>query len=456
MNNKNDCNERNNAKKQIRDAIFFNGDSIDFTKVSIEDTVNNIEDLIYKKNDIGNDSKKYRNIIRDTIMKIKKSENINFKKELFYEKINIEEYLDKINQANYKTLNNNNNIGNKRRLINPPKVKLHNKNNSFSNTLNNNNNLKKSFDRYDEEINDNILKHEIVEKLNESIKKINDNKEHENKSKNCIQKEEKYSNNNGDNNYDISNVNKDDISNLKNDNNYLISNVNNEDITTINNISIITKEEIPPNSNNNISSKDCKKDIPNKNKKELKRNYSLNSIKNNKDLLEMQIKQKELETQCKFYKKEILELKEIIKKLQNEKIDLSSNNKKLQIENTILKEKLERINKENINLKKINNENNKNYSQFKEKIELKTTNLEIKLTNFLENIKTSNFETVEKKNEIKPQINTKEEISDNLKIEEERKKQEKQNIIKKLYDEKNPFIDASSSFSSFINSEKKE
>ena len=220
MNNKNDCNERNNAKKQIRDAIFFNGDSIDFTKVSIEDTVNNIEDLIYKKNDIGNDSKKYRNIVRDTIMKIKKSENLNFKKELFYEKINIEEYLDKINQANYKTLNNNNNIGNKRRIINPPKVKLHNKNNSFSNTLNNNNNLKKSFDRYDEEINDNILKHEIVEKLNESIKKINDNKE--NKSKNCIQKEEKYSNNNGDNNYDISNVNKDDISNLKNDNNYLI------------------------------------------------------------------------------------------------------------------------------------------------------------------------------------------------------------------------------------------
>ena len=108
MNNKNDCNERNNAKKQIRDAIFFNGDSIDFTKVSIEDTVNNIEDLIYKKNDIGNDSKKYRNIVRDTIMKIKKSENLNFKKELFYEKINIEEYLDKINQANYKTLNNNN------------------------------------------------------------------------------------------------------------------------------------------------------------------------------------------------------------------------------------------------------------------------------------------------------------------------------------------------------------
>ena len=150
MNNKNDCNERNNAKKQIRDAIFFNGDSIDFTKVSIEDTVNNIEDLIYKKNDIGNDYKKYRNIVRDTIMKIKKSENLNFKKELFYEKINIEEYLDKINQANYKTLNNNNNIGNKRRIINPPKVKLHNKNNSFSNTLNNNNNLKKSFDRYDE------------------------------------------------------------------------------------------------------------------------------------------------------------------------------------------------------------------------------------------------------------------------------------------------------------------
>ena len=80
MNNKNDCNERNNAKKQIRDAIFFNGDSIDFTKVSIEDTVNNIEDLIYKKNDIGNDYKKYRNIVRDTIMKIKKSENLNFKK----------------------------------------------------------------------------------------------------------------------------------------------------------------------------------------------------------------------------------------------------------------------------------------------------------------------------------------------------------------------------------------
>ena len=55
-------------------------------------------------------------------------------------------------------------------------------------------------------------------------------------------------------------------------------------------------------------------------------------------------------------------------------------------------------------------------------LELKTTNLEIKLTNFLENIKTSNFETIEKKNEIKPQINTKEEISDNLKIEEERKR----------------------------------
>jgi hypothetical protein len=52
MINKSDCNERNNARKQIRDAIFFNGDSIDFTKVSIEDTVNSIEDFIFKKNDI--------------------------------------------------------------------------------------------------------------------------------------------------------------------------------------------------------------------------------------------------------------------------------------------------------------------------------------------------------------------------------------------------------------------
>jgi len=158
-----------------------------------------------------------------------------------------------------------------------------------------------------------------------------------------------------------------------------------------------------------------------------------------------------LESQCKLYKNEIFELKETIKKLQNEKLELSSNNQKLQIENSFLQEKIDRISKENINLKKINNENTKNYSQLKENIELKTINLDVKLTNFLEDIKTSNFDKLEKKNGInilKNNKNNKNDIyKDNLKINEETK-----NSFNKLYDEKNPFIDSSCSFSSFINS----
>ena len=174
MINKSDCNERNNARKQIRDAIFFNGDSIDFTKVSIEDTVNSIEDFIFKKNNILNNSKNYRNIVRETIMKIKKNENQNFKKELFNEKINTKEYLDKINQNN-NNLNIKNKISNNRKILNPPKLKRHNKNNSYSGNkdLVNNSYLKKSFDRYDEEIDNTIIKPEIIEKINESIQSIN-------------------------------------------------------------------------------------------------------------------------------------------------------------------------------------------------------------------------------------------------------------------------------------------
>ena len=107
-------------------------------------------------------------------MKIKKNENQNFKKELFNEKINTKEYLDKINQNN-NNLNIKNKISNNRKILNPPKLKRHNKNNSYSGNkdLVNNSYLKKSFDRYDEEIDNTIIKPEIIEKLNESIQSIN-------------------------------------------------------------------------------------------------------------------------------------------------------------------------------------------------------------------------------------------------------------------------------------------
>ena len=462
MINKNECNERNNAKKQIRDAIFFNGDSIDFTKVSIEDTVNSIEGIIFSKNDLGNDSKKYRTIVRETIMKIKKNENLNYKKELFNEKINTKEYLDKINQEN-NNLNVKNKVNNNRKIFNPPKLKRQNKNNSYSGKNNdfvNNSYLKKSFDRYDEEIDNTIIKPEIIKKLNESIqsinKKVKDNKlNNSNKEgKSLIIKD----------NNDVSlQNNKNNITIFKNneDNIFITNNNINDDISINNNnkeniFSINSKlEDFSKNSESFTNNYNKPKiDIPN-NKKEMKRNRSFNNIKNNKDILEMQIKQIELETQCKFYKNEIFELKETIKKLQNEKLELSSNNQKLQIENSFLKEKIDRISKENINLKKINNENTKNYSQLKENIELKTINLDVKLTNFLEDIKTSNLDKLEKKNGtdlLKNNKNNKNDIyKDNLKIDEETNKETK-NILNKLYDDKNPFIDSSCSFSSFINS----
>jgi hypothetical protein len=108
-------------------------------------------------------------------MKIKKNENLNYKKELFNEKINTKEYLDKINQEN-NNLNVKNKVNNNRKIFNPPKLKRHNKNNSYSGKNNdfvNNSYLKKSFDRYDEEIDNTIIKPEIIEKINESIQSIN-------------------------------------------------------------------------------------------------------------------------------------------------------------------------------------------------------------------------------------------------------------------------------------------
>ena len=458
MINKNDCNERNNARKQIRDAIFFNGDSIDFTKVSIEDTVNSIEGFIFNKNDLGNDSKQYRNIVRETIMKIKKNENLNYKKQLFNEKINTKEYLDKINEEN-KNLKVKDKVNNNRKILNPPKLNRHNKNNSYSGNNNDfvNNYLKKSFDRYDEEIDNTMIKPEIIEKLNESIQNINKKKK-DNSLNNSINKEGKslILNDNIDvslqaskNNNFIMKNNEDKIFITNNNINDNIS-INNNNIENI--FSINSKIEDFRKNSESFNNNYCKPkiDIPN-NKKEIKRNRSFNNIKNNKDILEMQIKQTELESQCKLYKKEIFELKERIKQLQNEKLELSSNNQKLQIENSFLQEKIDRISKENINLKKINNENTKNYSQLKENIELKTINLDVKLTNFLEDIKTSNFDKLEKKNGInilKKNKNNKNDIyKDNLKINEETK-----NSFNKLYDEKNPFIDSSCSFSSFINS----
>ena len=65
------------------------------------------------------------------------------------------------------------------------------------------------------------------------------------------------------------------------------------------------------------------------------------------------------------------------------------------------------------------------------------------------------MDKLEKKNGIdlsKNHRNNKNDIlNDNLKIDEETKK-ETNNITNKLYDDKNPFIDSSCSFSSFINS----
>ena len=311
---KSDCNERNNARKQIRDAIFFNGDSIDFTKVSIEDTVNSIEDFIFKKNDILNNSKNYRNIVRETIMKIKKNENLNFKKELFNEKINTKEYLDKINQNN-NNLNIKNKISNNRKILNPPKLKRHNKNDSYSGNkdLVNNSYLKKSFDRYDEEIDNTIIKPEIIEKLNESIQSIN-KKGKDNKLNNSINKEEKLLIKNNNNVSLKSNINNNSIIKSNEDRIFITNNNINDDISIVSNnnniFSMNSKtEDFRKNSesfNNNYNK--LKIDIPN-NKKEMKRNLSFNYVKNNKDILEMQIKQTELESQCKLYKNEIFELK---------------------------------------------------------------------------------------------------------------------------------------------------
>lgn len=228
-------------------------------------------------------------------MKIKKNENQNFKKELFNEKINTKEYLDKINQNN-NNLNIKNKISNNRKILNPPKLKRHNKNNSYSGNkdLVNNSYLKKSFDRYDEEIDNTIIKPEIIEKLNESIQSIN-KKGKDNKINNSINKEEKLLIKNDNNASLKSNINNNSIIKSNEDRIFITNNNINDDISIVSNnnniFSINSKtEDFRKNSesfNNNYNK--LKIDIPN-NKKEMKRNLSFNYIKNNKDILEMQIK----------------------------------------------------------------------------------------------------------------------------------------------------------------------
>ena len=228
-------------------------------------------------------------------MKIKKNENLNFKKELFNEKINTKEYLDKINQNN-NNLNIKNKISNNRKILNPPKLKRHNKNNSYSGNkdLVNNSYLKKSFDRYDEEIDNTIIKPEIIEKLNESIQSIN-KKGKDNKINNSINKEEKLLIKNDNNASLKSNINNNSIIKSNEDRIFITNNNINDDISIVSNnnniFSINSKtEDFRKNSesfNNNYNK--LKIDIPN-NKKEMKSNLSFNYIKNNKDILEMQIK----------------------------------------------------------------------------------------------------------------------------------------------------------------------
>ena len=158
----------------------------------------------------------------------------------------------------------------------------------------NNSYLKKSFDRYDEEIDNTIIKPEIIEKLNESIQSIN-KKGKDNKLNNSINKEEKLLIKNDNNASLKSNINNNSIIKSNEDRIFISNNNINDDISIVSNnnniFSMNSKtEDFRKNSesfNNNYNK--LKIDIPN-NKKEMKRNLSFNYIKNNKDILEMQIK----------------------------------------------------------------------------------------------------------------------------------------------------------------------
>lgn len=425
-------NVRLNAIKQLKEGLVIINESFDKFVYDYEAISNKIEDEIFILS--GNDSsaKCYRDKIRETMIKMKKSEFDSLKREVLLGTTTPKSFI--LNQlTNDKSISKIDLIGNKtimhqnkKSILAPPKVKLHSRSHSTSlpqedySNSNGNSDVKDNLNQKEA-----IKDEEKRKEIKTDVRFINS----KSKNKNVIQSlitstkmnnmtQDKNSNQNDEYNLKLSN---DQItlellkSNCCPDNNEsgLISSpskevkqfvhnvIDEKDKDIYNNIPIIPLT----NDNEDTNDKDIQKERTNKVKKEcelspssqkqhLNRHYSYSDIhsgKNDKQslisinnhLLELQITNHKAESKCNIYQKEIESLRKELLQSKEQNLALKMKNLQLTTDLQLKTEVIAKLQKTIESQSNLLNQYDKSYSNLKSKVESNSDQLEKKMNKFM-------------------------------------------------------------------------
>ena len=366
-------NLRLNVVNQIKSSLILNNESCECSIQSIDSISNKIEEFIYNNSNKDESAKIYRDKSRDIVNKIKKRENIERKKSLITGKITIEEFINdkgKDNTSNvkiYKKEINNKNIT--RKIMVPPKIKIHHSRNNSENKEDNNNKeikiepppiIQKEIiqDRKERTIKEDIkISNEILLSKDAKIKSSNDeinfilSTDKDNTLINSIHKEK---------------VMKKAIEQVKEEHHKI-----KENGLTLLQESSVPRTMIKSNSFSNIKTEKKKR---------------TEQLEYNHKLLELELKQRESEAQCLLYKKEIDSLRNELNSIKEKNIELNTKNKTLEIDMNIMKNTIKNQSLEIERLTKMNDKYNSNYIALQTKVEKKNESLESKMEKFMNDL----------------------------------------------------------------------
>lgn len=427
-------NVRLNAIKQISEGLVICNESIDKGLYDYTLMSQKIENEIYILS--GNDSsvKCYRDKIKEILKKMNKTEFDSFKKKVLSESIMPSEFIVNILQSNDKTnseindTHNNNNVKmtqTKKSILAPPKVRFHSRSSSSSFPQNNDSNNSNS------NIKDNYKKKELIVETNSQENKshyvTNAFKKNNNSNTNKDIKQDKIIIE--DNKLKLSN-DADQIGLLTNSNSCLFNNeLENIISSSIQQQNII--EECHPMDNieekyenkdkkkifkmksntkiNNSTNENNQKEISNNNSKinktvstlppspkhQMKRHYSYSDIQSNQpyhntqlitqntQLLELQIANKQSESQSHLYQIEIESLRKELLAMKEQSLSLSIKNLKLTTELKLKSETITKLQKTIESQRNLLNQYNQNYFNLKAKVENNSDLLEKKMNKFM-------------------------------------------------------------------------
>ena len=366
-------NLRLNVVNQIKNSLILNNESLECSIQSIDSVSNKIEEFIYNNSNKDESAKIYRDKSRDIVNKIKKRENIERKKNLIIGKITIEEFINdkgKDNISNvkmYKKEINNKNIT--RKIMVPPKIKIHHSRNNSENKEDNVIQEKKIEpppikqkeiiqDRKDSTIKDDIkISNEILLSKDAKIKSIND-------EVNFILSTDK-------DNTLIKSIHKDkglekSIEQIKEEHHKIKEN----------GLPLLQESSVPRTMIKNNSFSDIKSE----------KKKRTEQLEYNHKLLELELKQRESEAQCLLYKKEIDSLRNELNSIKEKNIELNTKNKTLEIDINVMKNTIKNQSLEIERLTKMNEKYNSNYLALQTKVEKKNESLESKMEKFMNDL----------------------------------------------------------------------